>query len=117
MTDESFFNNAPEGTTHIGLNGTYEKRVCNCIYIWSGKYWMPLHDIISNESPLLEKLADLEHEQWIHWTRYMLENLTEENIKRWGGLLNIPYGELTEEQKESDRVWARKVIAILEGLG
>ncbi len=32
---------------------------------------------------ILEELAGLEHDQWAHWTKYMLENLTEKDIKRW----------------------------------
>ena len=30
-----------------------------------------------------EKLADLVHQQWIHWMRYMVDNSTEENIQWW----------------------------------
>jgi len=57
-----------------------------------------------------ENLAELEHEQWAHWTRYMLNNLTEENISRWKKQIETPYNMLSEEEKESDRTWARKVI-------
>ena len=59
---------------------------------------------------LIERLAELEHEQWVHWTRYMLDNLTPENIERWKGQIETPYSELSEKEKESDRVWARKVF-------
>ena len=59
---------------------------------------------------LLEKLAKLEHDQWAHWTRYMLANLTPKNIERWGQQVNTPYNMLTEAEKESDRMWARKMI-------
>jgi len=61
----------------------------------------------------LEKLADLEHKQWVHWTKYMLENLTKENIARWKRQINTSYFKLSEKEKESDRVWARKVIKII----
>lgn len=62
---------------------------------------------------VLEKLADLEHEQWAHWTRYMLDNLTDENINRWRLQIETPYSELTEKEKESDRSWARKAIKLI----
>lgn len=62
---------------------------------------------------ILEELADLEHEQWAHWTRYMLDNLTPENIERWKRQCNTPYSALSEKEKESDREWARKVLAII----
>jgi arsenate reductase-like glutaredoxin family protein len=61
----------------------------------------------------LEQLAALEHEQWAHWTRYMLDNLTEENIARWRRQIDTPYEELSEKEKESDRKWARKVLDVL----
>ena len=61
---------------------------------------------------MLEELANLEHEQWAHWTRYMLNNLTPENIERWKGQCDTPYSELSEKEKESDREWARKVMTI-----
>lgn len=60
----------------------------------------------------IEVLASLEHEQWAHWTKYMLDNLTDENISRWRLQIKTPYEQLTENEKESDRVWARKVSEI-----
>lgn len=61
-----------------------------------------------------EKLAELEHEQWATWTKYFLDNLTDENMARWKKQIETPYSELTEKEKESDREWADKVLAILE---
>lgn len=66
---------------------------------------------------LLERLARLEHEQWAHWTRYMLDNLSEENIQRWRRQIDTSYDHLSEEEKESDRRWARRVLALLEEEG
>ena len=57
-----------------------------------------------------EKLASLEHEQWINWTRYMLDNLTPENIERWKKQIETPYEELSEKEKDSDRKWVDKII-------
>jgi hypothetical protein len=59
-----------------------------------------------------EKVAALEHEQWAHWTAYMLDNLTPENIERWRRQIKTPYSELSEKEKESDREWANKGIKI-----
>jgi len=61
----------------------------------------------------IEMLADLEHQQWAHWTEYMLNNLSDENIERWKVQCQTDYKELSEKEKESDRVWARKVIKLL----
>jgi len=61
----------------------------------------------------IEKIAELEHKQWAHWTKYMLDNLTPDNIKRWRNQIDTPYSNLTELEKDSDRKWARKAIDIL----
>jgi len=61
----------------------------------------------------LEDVAALEHEQWAHWTRYMLDNLTPENVKRWRRQIDTPYAELSDAEKMSDRVWALRVINLV----
>lgn len=61
----------------------------------------------------IESLADLEHRQWAHWTEYMLDNLTPENITRWRQQIRTAYPDLTEREKESDRYWARLVLEVL----
>lgn len=68
---------------------------------------------MSEENELLEKLSDLEHKQWSHWTSYMLDNLTDDNIQRWKEQIKTSYNRLSEKEKESDREWARKVLEIL----
>jgi len=64
--------------------------------------------------PLRESLAALEHEQWSHWTRYMIEHLTPDNIERWLRQCETPYEDLTEREKDSDREWADRVLAIMK---
>ncbi|KKK49122.1 hypothetical protein LCGC14_3138250, partial [marine sediment metagenome] len=60
-----------------------------------------------------EKMAELEHEQWIAWSKNIAEtdNISIERAERWAKLW-IPYSELTEEQKDQDRVWAGKPLAL-----
>ena len=60
-----------------------------------------------------ETLAALEHEQWSHWTKYMLANMTKENIAKWKKQIDTPYEKLTEKEKDSDREWADKVWSLL----
>ena len=62
---------------------------------------------------LREKLAALEHDQWANWMRYMFANFNKENIERWKRQIELPYELLTEGEKESDRTWADKVIALI----
>jgi hypothetical protein len=64
---------------------------------------------------LREELAALEHEQWMHWTKHQLANPTPENVTRWERQCRTPYSALTEREKESDRVWADKVLEIVAG--
>lgn len=63
---------------------------------------------------LRERLAELEHNQWVHWTRYMLDNLTPDNIERWRKQIETPYAQLSETEKASDRRWADEVIKLIE---
>ncbi len=65
--------------------------------------------------PYLEQLAALEHEQWAAWTKHFLENLTPENRKRWEKQVAETFSELSQEEKEKDREWARKVIEVFSG--
>jgi len=70
--------------------------------------------IISEKKKILEELSDLEHKQWSHWTKYMLNNLTDENIDTWKKQIKTDYEDLSEKEKDSDREWARKVLKIVE---
>lgn len=64
---------------------------------------------------LREMVAEIEHEQWVHWTVYMLDNLTPENIERWRRQTETPYSELSEEEKDSDRKWADRILSLPVG--
>lgn len=66
--------------------------------------------------PRIEALAELEHDQWVMWSKDIAakEQLSPERLARWESLW-VPYGELSEEMKEQDRIWARKSIAALGG--
>ncbi|TPG88139.1 hypothetical protein EEL32_10270 [Brevibacillus laterosporus] len=62
---------------------------------------------------IIEKLADLEHEQWIKWSKSVAHEVLPERRERWQAYW-IPYSDLSEEIKEQDRVWARKVLEVIE---
>ena len=93
------------------------------------------------DDDVLEILACLEHKQWCEWAGDLSGeiddllhviskmrddsdyNLSDEDISiiehskdriiRWNSLM-VPYSELSEEMKESDRVYARRVLSALE---
>jgi hypothetical protein len=74
--------------------------------------------------PVLEKLAGLAHAQWSGWMEYLFEKCTENEdgtatmpawaVERWKRQLATPYTKLSEQEKESDRVEARKVFEVLK---
>lgn len=70
---------------------------------------------MSFRSILVERLAAIEHEQWIAWATTILESedISPERAERWRGYM-VPYDQLDEATKEHDRVWARKAIDALE---
>jgi len=63
---------------------------------------------------LLEKLASLEHRQWVEWSREVAstEVLHRARIERWNKLW-VPYSKLPEHAKEQDRKYAKRVLKCL----
>ena len=76
---------------------------------------------------VLEELAELEHEQWMKWSKTIIDNFLKDSLsgtdackvrdnvlKKHQSWLKYwkPYWELSEEVKEEDRIWARKVLII-----
>jgi len=93
--------------------------------------------IKETDKELREELAELEHKQWENWTKYITEHLFDvyeqgkenrnDEIAQMKGLAWLidkelvpmirkwqknwkPYSELTEEEKNKDRIWADKVL-------
>uniref|UniRef100_A0A6M3LT77 Uncharacterized protein n=1 Tax=viral metagenome TaxID=1070528 RepID=A0A6M3LT77_9ZZZZ len=65
----------------------------------------------------VEQLAALEHEQWAEWAKSLIANeaLSTERCERWQRLIETPYKDLTEEEKDQDREWAERAMSIAEG--
>lgn len=72
---------------------------------------------MTRQEEIREWLAELEHEQWAYWTRYMLDNLSPENIERWRKQIETSYSELTEKERQSDRKWADATLKFLRSKG
>ncbi len=62
---------------------------------------------------IVEKLATVFHDSWRHWSMQISikEHISVDRLHRWQKLW-IPYDRLPESEKEKDREWARKVLAI-----
>jgi hypothetical protein len=61
---------------------------------------------------VLERLAELEHEQWMHWSQSVAAEVSAGRRQRWQACW-VPYADLPEEVKELDRQWARRVLETL----
>jgi len=67
------------------------------------------------ENYLIEELAELEHIKWMEWARYLLmeEPISTNRVQRWARNMT-DYKDLSEMEKEKDRVLARRVIKTLK---
>jgi len=66
---------------------------------------------------MIEKLSKLIHEElWTPWAKEILstESISSRRQKRWEEKCFMSYEELSEEMKELDRIFARKIIKILK---
>jgi len=72
-------------------------------------------DCAISEEDVLEELSDLEHRQWMHWSKYVAENhdIPEELREKWEKNWK-PYSDLSEDMKEKDRKWAKKALAVFK---
>ena len=66
---------------------------------------------------MIEKISEFVHEEmWCKWAKIMLEeepNISEERRKRWEECF-VPYDGLTEDMKDLDRGFAKRIVEMLE---
>jgi hypothetical protein len=73
---------------------------------------------------LIEELAHFEHDSWSHWMDYLFSKCKQnedgsmtipaELVYHWTRQLTTKYVDLTEKERESDRVEVRKILPIIE---
>ena len=83
------------------------------------------HNFFDNPKTL-EAIAEVEHERWSLWQRYLHEQCTPNEdgtlvipahlVTRWRRQMETPYSELSNEEKESDREQAVSYIEVLRNL-
>ena len=71
----------------------------------------------------IDLFAQIEHERWAHWQRYMHSHCTRledgslvippELAARWETQIETPFQTLTELEKESDREQVRRYLPVL----
>ena len=79
----------------------------------------------------IEQLADIEHQRWSHWQKYMHSKifiakpalikkdweyvkLPMELYKHWERQINTDYKDLTEKEKQSDRDQVNKYLPLIQ---
>lgn len=75
---------------------------------------------------LREKLAELCHEQWSGWMKYLFSKCNDHPagtgalvmpawaVERWRRQMNTPYRELSEPEQDSDRTEADRFLDLLK---
>ena len=64
---------------------------------------------VNKTNPVIEELAELEHEQWMKWSQTVGTRVDDATRERWKAYW-VPYAALSEPIKEFDREWARKIL-------
>lgn len=78
----------------------------------------------SETDPLVEKLADHVHDPWTGWMQHLFRRCTTnpctgeevvpvDAVCRWRRQMDTPYSALSEAEKESDRIEARRILVVL----
>lgn len=72
---------------------------------------------------MLTKLADVQHEIWSHWMKYLFEvsiqnddgtvTIPADKVATWQKQMVTTYAGLSTREKESDIEQAKKVLAVL----
>jgi predicted YcjX-like family ATPase len=69
-----------------------------------------------NAGDLVEALAEIEHQQWLHWSKAVATEVADTTRQKWQRSW-VDYAELTDDLKDADRVWAREVVTLLQQRG
>lgn len=68
----------------------------------------------SDEKSILDKLAELEFEQYKNFLSFFVNNFSKSNLKKWVELSKKDFDSLDDEDKKSDYYNALKVIQLLK---
>ena len=77
---------------------------------------------MSKQTEMEERLAELEHTRWSGWQSYLHSLCIKKEdgsliipanrVDRWERQISTPYSKLSEDEKESDRIEARKTLQL-----
>ena len=76
------------------------------------------------EKEIIEKLADYEHDRWSRWQKHLFSKCINNNdgsmtipkefVDRWTRQINTNYIDLSEQEKDSDRKEAIRIIECIK---
>jgi len=86
-------------------------------FVIINKYMSKYHkDLTKEQIVLMEKLADIEHQRWSDWQKYLHSKCVEHSdgkgewvcfpavsFRRWNRQIETSYKDLSEVEKDSDR--------------
>lgn len=92
--------------------------------VMTGLETLVQNSAILSKEEVREALADYAHAAWSGWMKYMFEKTATTKdgyeqipdllVVRWKRQMNTPYAELPENEKESDRAEADKMLNIIK---
>ncbi len=69
--------------------------------------------MLSADDELVEAVSEVEHDQWVAWASEVQPEVDGERAERWDRYM-VPYEMLSNDVKEHDRKWARRVLAAVQ---
>ncbi len=80
--------------------------------------------ISSDLSAIVEVLADIEHERWSHWQKYMHSKckkladgslvIPPDLVEKWERQAHTKYSDLSNKEKDSDRDQVFRYLSIID---
>lgn len=68
------------------------------------------------EKKLLEEISKLIHDEWVEWAQQIEHEVSKDRRSRWQTVY-CEYENLSEDMKDKDRVYGKKVLAMLKEKG
>lgn len=80
---------------------------------------------ILNRQDVLDRLAEIEHERWAHWQRFVHDSCHEQEdgslvipaevVQRWERQIATPYPDLTQAERDSDIEQVKRYLPTVIG--
>ena len=87
---------------------------------WGIKHIRVFIALFTKYDLVIEQISDTQHEIWSHWMKYLFSQCTYTDngdavipshlVERWKRQMETPYSQLTQQEKQSDRNQAMKVL-------